>query len=206
MGTVDYIKRAWVLMKGDFGTLWGGIFLLKVLQASVGSTIPVLGGLVFYGVIMAGTMLVCLRAIRNQPYEFGDLFKGFDFFGEAFIAGIIVFFATFFAWLLCCLPGFFLAPFFFYPFAFIVDKKMSAMDAVKASWNLVAKDYGRHLTLYLLILLLNFLGFLACFVGVIFTSVLGTIALAVAYNDLVPSEEVLPIAEVVEGVPPENTF
>lgn len=205
MGPSDYIKRAWELMRKDFGILWGGIFLLNVLQTIVGSAVPLLGGLVFYGVVMAGTMIVSLRAARNQPYEFNDLFKGFDFFGEAFLAGIIVFFVTFLGWLMCCFPGFFITPFFFYPFAFIVDKKMTAIDAIKASWDLVSKDYGRHLTLFLLTILLNFVGLLICCIGIIFTSVIGTIALAVAYNDLVPSEEVPVVEEVVEVIPPENT-
>lgn len=206
MGPSDYIKRAWELMKGDFGVLWGGIFLLNVLNAIVGSVIPVLGSLVFYGVVMSGIMIVCLKALRNQPYEFNDLFKGFDYFGEAFIAGILASLATTIAWFLCCLPGLFLTPFFFYPFAFIVDKKMKAMDALKASWDLVAKDYGRHLTLFLLTILINTAGLLLCCVGLIFTSVLTTIALAVAYYDLVPSEEVPVIAEVIEVVPPQDTI
>lgn len=205
MSPFDYIKRAWELMQKDFGVLWGGIFLLNVLNAIVGSVIPVLGSMVFYGVVMSGTMIVCLRALRNQPYEFNDLFKGFDYFGEAFLAGVLAMLASLIAFLFCCLPSLFLAPFFFYPFAFIVDKKMKAMDALKASWNLVAKDYGRHLTLFFLILLLNIVGFLVCCIGVIFTSVLGTIALAVAYHDLVPSEEVPVVVEVIEVVPPEDT-
>ncbi|HEX2953337.1 MAG TPA: hypothetical protein VHR47_05060, partial [Bacillota bacterium] len=170
----QYIKEAWHIMQKDFGVFFGGILLLFLIIGA-GVVVP-FGNIILEGPAMVGIMLVSLRAIRQEPYEFGDIFKGFEYFGESVIASFLIFLVSLAGVLCCIIPAFFLAPFLFYPFAFIIDKKMTGMDAFKASWELVKKDYGRHFVLYLLIILLNLLGLLLCCVGVLFTSAIGTIA------------------------------
>lgn len=186
----QYIKKAWELMQADMGVFLGGILLLYLIITAI----P-FGGFFIQGPAMIGIMLVSLRALRGEPYEFGDIFKGFEYFVEAILASLLVMLVTLGAVLCCLIPVLFITPFLFYPYAFIVDKKMSGIDAFKASWDLVKRDYSRHLVLWIWIILINCVGLLFCCIGVYFTSALTTIALAVAYNDLVPKEEAPAVAE-----------
>lgn len=205
MDPSQYIKKAWNIMQNDFGVFFGGTILLYLIIFAA-SIIP-FGGIVLKGPAMVGIMYVSLRALRNEPYQFGDIFKGFDFFGESAIASLLIFLialvATIASILCCFVPLLFVAPFLFYPYAFIIDKKMSGISALQASFELVKKDYGRHLVLCILIILLNLVGLLLCCVGIIFTAAIATVAMAVAYNDLVPKEEA-PV--VVEPMATENPF
>lgn len=192
MATSGYVKQAWTVMTSDLGVLWGGFLLMRFMVMLSGVVVP-LGGLLVYGPVQIGLMYVALQALRSEPYTFSDLFKGFDYFIDGLVLHLLISLISFFAWLCCLLPGFFLTPFFFYPFAFVIDKKMTATEAFKASWDLVSQNYSKHFVLFLLMILLNIIGLLMCCVGSFFTSVLTTIMVAVVYNDLVPREGVTPI-------------
>ena len=182
----QYISKAWNLVQSDLGVFLGGVLLMML----IGGAFPIL----LMGPAMVGIMYVSLRALRGQPYEFSDLFKGFDFFGESIIAFLLVLPISLSAAFCCVIPVLFIYPFLLYPYAFVVDKKMSGVDAFKASWNLVKADYGRHLVFFLLMVFWNLIGILLCCVGVFVTSAVMTVAVAVAYNDLVPKEEETSVA------------
>lgn len=79
---VECIKQAWELVKPRYW-LFLGIALVGML---IGSMVPL--GLLM-GPMMCGIYLSYFTARRNQPFEFGLLFKGFDYFGPSVIATLL---------------------------------------------------------------------------------------------------------------------
>ena len=76
------LKEGWNLIKGHYW-LFLGMSLVAML----------LGGLVPFGIIlgplMCGIYLSLFQLRRGERVEFGNLFKGFDYFGESVIATLI---------------------------------------------------------------------------------------------------------------------
>lgn len=78
---VECIKEGWALIKDQYW-LFFGISLVGIL---IGGTVPV----VLMGPMMVGIFLCLLQRQRQQPVEFGTLFKGFDYFVQGLIVALI---------------------------------------------------------------------------------------------------------------------
>ncbi|MEO7970024.1 MAG: hypothetical protein ABI698_01900 [bacterium] len=76
------IKAGWNLIKNQYW-LFVGITVVGIL---VGSVVP-FG--ILLGPMMCGIYLALFKTKRGQPIEFGDLFKGFDYFGDSLIATLL---------------------------------------------------------------------------------------------------------------------
>ncbi len=76
------IKAGWNLIKNQYW-LFVGITVVGIL---VGSVVP-FG--ILLGPMMCGIYLTLFKTKRAQPIEFGDLFKGFDYFGDSLIATLL---------------------------------------------------------------------------------------------------------------------
>ena len=79
---IECIKAGFELIRSQYW-LFLGIILVGVI---IGSVVP-LG--ILMGPMMCGIYLALFKTRRGQPIEFGTLFKGFDYFGDAVIATLI---------------------------------------------------------------------------------------------------------------------
>lgn len=79
---IECIKGGWALIKDQYW-LFVGITVVGML---IGSAIP-LG--ILLGPMMCGIYLSLLQKRRGSPVEFGNLFKGFDNFGQSVIATLL---------------------------------------------------------------------------------------------------------------------
>jgi len=79
---IECIKEAWALIKDQYW-LFVGICLVGLL---VGSAVP-LG--ILMGPMMCGIYMIFFKRMRNEPFEFGLLFKGFDYFGPSLVATLL---------------------------------------------------------------------------------------------------------------------
>lgn len=75
---VECIKEGWALIKDQYW-LFFGISLVGIL---IGGAVPI----VLMGPMMVGIFLCLFQRQRNEPVEFGLLFKGFD----QFVPGLVV--------------------------------------------------------------------------------------------------------------------
>lgn len=80
---VEYLQEAWSRVKPQYG-LFLGITAVGML---LGSVAP-LG--ILLGPMFCGIYLCYRRQALGQPIAFDMLFKGFDYFGEAFIASLLM--------------------------------------------------------------------------------------------------------------------
>jgi hypothetical protein len=76
------IKAGWNLIRNQYW-LFVGITVVGIL---VGSVVP-FG--ILLGPMMCGIYLALFKTKRGQSIEFGDLFKGFDYFGDSLIATLL---------------------------------------------------------------------------------------------------------------------
>jgi hypothetical protein len=79
---VECIKAGWELIRSQYWLFVG----MTVVGILIGSVVP-LG--ILMGPMMCGIYLALFQTRRGQPIEFGLLFKGFDYFGDAVIATLI---------------------------------------------------------------------------------------------------------------------
>jgi hypothetical protein len=79
---MECIKGGWELIRSQYWLFVG----MTVVGIIIGSVVP-MG--ILMGPMMCGIYLALFQTRRGQPIEFGLLFKGFDYFGDAVIAGLI---------------------------------------------------------------------------------------------------------------------
>jgi hypothetical protein len=77
---------------------------------------------------------------------------------------------------------------FFFIYPLIVERKMTGMQAVRASLRAARGNFGGVLGLTILTMLLTWVGLLACYVGAIFVTPIHFAAVAVAYRKVFPGE------------------
>ena len=75
---VECIKEGWALIKDQYWLFLG----LTIVAMLLGGAVPI----VLLGPMMVGLFLCLLEKMGNRPFEFGLLFKGFDYF----VPGLVV--------------------------------------------------------------------------------------------------------------------
>ena len=78
---MECIKEGWALIKEDYWLFFG----ITIVGLLIGGLIPI----VLLGPMMVGIFLSFQERQRNQPVEFGLLFKGFDQFVAGLVATVI---------------------------------------------------------------------------------------------------------------------
>jgi len=81
-GVLDYFSQGRELIKGQYWFFFG----ITVVGILLGSLAP-LG--ILMGPMMCGIFICFQKQIRNEEVKFEDLFKGFDYFLESFLATLI---------------------------------------------------------------------------------------------------------------------
>ena len=140
------------------------------------------------GALIAGFHIFTMKKLMGRNAEFGDLFKGFNFFVPALVASLLIGIFTFAGTLLCIIPGLVVAAMYKFTYLFIVDKRMDFWPAMQASHAVVKNDYFGFTMFLLLAFLVNILGFICCIVGLFVTIPLTFAAITIAYKELVGFE------------------
>lgn len=79
---IECIKEAYALVRDQYW-MFVGICAVGLLVASA---VPFW---ILMGPMMCGIYLTLFKQMRNEPFEFGLLFKGFDFFGPSLVATLL---------------------------------------------------------------------------------------------------------------------
>ncbi len=77
----ECLKEGWAAIKDRYWLFLG----LSVVAMLIGGAVPI----VLIGPMMCGLYLCLFAQMRGQPVEFGDLFKGFDYFVQGLVAAAI---------------------------------------------------------------------------------------------------------------------
>jgi len=135
----DLMAQARVCLEGNWGL---AIAVLVVIQLiGLIGIIPCVGlivNLVIAGPILLGVRMFYLKIARQTEVEFGDAFAGFKYFGNAFVAFLLVMIFTLLWTLLFIIPGIIAS--FRYALTFFVladNPEMSGSDAIDRSMTLM---------------------------------------------------------------------
>jgi uncharacterized membrane protein len=139
-------------------------------------------GIGFFGAIMATglvTFILLLAAFYVQaafvsgsldiadgkPVGIGSFLRPPRHFGSVVIAALLVAIGTVVAGLLCVLPGLIFAFFSAYTIPYVIDRSLSPVDALKASFSTIKQHFGSALLAYLVVLAVGLVGGLVVCVG-----------------------------------------
>ncbi len=78
---MECIKEGWALIKDEYWLFFG----ISIVGLLVGSAFAI----VLMGPMMVGIFLCLQQRQRNQPVEFGTLFKGFDLFVQGLVVTVL---------------------------------------------------------------------------------------------------------------------
>ena len=167
----EALSKGWSLVTQDIGTWIGAILVAGIIAG------------VTFGIcsfpMAAGLTYMALKKVKTGKIEFGDLFKGFKWFGPFFVYFLIAGLASgitfglgglFFGF--CC---------YFVP-ALMVDRSMGFMDAIKESLKKFQENIGMTIVFVLVVSLVAGAGMIVIYIGALITYPLAMLAGAYAYN------------------------
>ncbi len=209
---VECFKEAWEIIKDQYWL----ILAITIVGLLIGSAVPI----VLVGAMMCGIYLVLFRKIDGYSIEFGDLFKGFDYFLPGLILSIVIMIPVFIMLFGMYVPiiavtltgqkmneselfSFFAAVFIgemifvllmvclhtllIFAFPLIVDRKLSAVNAIKTSSKAVWHNLSGIAGLMGVSCVVGIVGYLAFCIGIYFALPLIFTASAVAYRKIFPA-------------------
>jgi len=144
----------------------------------------------FQFLILLGTSILQLFVIRatlmimrGEPLDASKVMST-DRLGSYMVGAIIVGVLTFVGFILCILPGIAVGFFVLFWGYFLVDKGMSPIEAITASFNLVKDNLGPVFIFWLLTILITIAGAIVCGVGLIVAIPVVVIATGYMYKRL----------------------
>lgn len=177
----DILKRSWDIFTANIGPFIG-ITLIGSLAIFIINSVTMVGGSLLIGPFMLGLFRMALDASRGRKVEFADGFYGFNNFLPAFLVGLLVTIFTTIGAILCILPGLFVALIYWPVYCFLYDDRLDFWPAMEKSREFVMANLGQWALLFVVVIVLNLLGAMACGVGILITAPLCLIATAIAYD------------------------
>jgi hypothetical protein len=141
--------------------------------------------LVFLGISVLQLFVIraTLMIMRGEPLEPSKVMST-DRLGNYMLGAIIVGILTFVGFVLCILPGIAVGIFVLFWGYFLVDKNMSPIEAITASFNLVKDNFGTVIVFWLLTIVITIAGAIVCGVGLIVAVPVVVIATGYMYKRL----------------------
>jgi uncharacterized membrane protein len=137
------------------------------------------------GPIHASLVYMFLRRIRGQQIQLGDLFLGFNValvplvIGAVLVAALVTV-----GFVLCILPGIYLAVAYMFVMPLIIDKKLDFWPAMEVSRQVVHKQWWSMFLFALVMVLIACAGALLCGVGLVIAGPLIIAAMTYVYEDI----------------------
>ena len=181
-----YISQGWQMFRENIGEFTG--FSLIIFAVSLVTSFSQAGGSLLFSSIAAvlyvGYGIVAFRLLSGQAFEFGDFFRGFNYFLPLFLAALASTLLVGIG-LLLILPGIYLAVGYMFTTFLIIDYRMEFWQAMETSRKIITKNWFAFFGFALLLTLINLLGVLAIGIGLLVSIPVTACAAAIAYKDIV---------------------
>jgi uncharacterized membrane protein len=208
-GVGSSYTSAWQKLWKQFPVLLG-ITVIYLLISSAAAllqlAVPVLNSVFspVYSILLVnplgfGVAFAYLRAARDEPVKVEDMFAGFNNYGNVVVAGLLVNIIVVVGFMFLIVPGIILTcKLAFTPFL-VMDRKLTAIDAIKESWRLTGGHSGTVFLIMLLAIPITFVGCLCLGIGIIPAFMWIALAIASLYHSVSKLNQASP----QPGVPPE---
>ena len=104
---------------------------------------------------------------------------------KGLVAGILIGIFSGIGFIFCIIPGLVLAAAYSFTYLLIINKKMDFWPAMQASMDIVKQDWVGFVIFLFAMAIVNVIGVMACFVGVLVTMPITFAAVTVAYKEIV---------------------
>lgn len=136
----ECLAAGWSFLGANAGFLAGAVVMTSVMNSLlvlIAVTVPLVGSLVmlcFYGVVMGGFYLACLRRLRGEAVSPTDVFSGFTVaFAQLLLTGLVRGLLTQVSFCCLILPGVYLVIAWFFSVLLVADKRMFFWTAMELS-------------------------------------------------------------------------
>ncbi|MBI1247214.1 hypothetical protein GC197_05140 [bacterium] len=196
----DAVKKGWSIFSEQFLFLVGAVIVLIIVRTPADNLdkvvavmglrldpLTVIGISWVYGLFVAyptsmGFSWLLLRAARKEQLDVGNLFGAFQRnYLHCLLGGFLKTLILILGFLLLFIPGIYFAIKLSFVEYLLVDKKMSAPEAITKSWEMTSGKELEILVLGVLSFLLFIGGFLLCIVGVFLAVIWVQASFAVFY-------------------------
>ncbi len=167
------LTKGWETFTANAASLIVGLILVIILSmVTLGLAAPGL---------LVGYQKMCLRAVRGETPEIGDVFEGFQFFLPALIVAIVVGIAVSLGFILLIIPGLILAMLWAWVFWLMADGKEGLGDLLQESGEITKGDWVGVFVLMLVVGIVGMIGGVVPF-GSLVTTPITYCAMAHAYD------------------------
>ena len=132
--------------------------------------------------LMVGISRFNMKVIAGEKATFDDLFSGFSDFGSAWLMVIVMLPFLVVAFLLCYLPGIYLATAWMLSWNLLADKRGNFWECLEMGRQAVTAHWGWAFLLLIVAQIVAHLGLIACFVGFFATMPIYTLMISAAYR------------------------
>jgi hypothetical protein len=137
---------------------------------------------------VAGLYFMVLKRLRGERYSIGDAFAGFSHFPNLVVAGAATWVLLYGGLLLLIVPGLYAMGVTAFAPLVAIDQKCGGIEAVRISIEALKKQgfamFGLLFVTYVVVLA----GFLACCIGILFTTPLLYFVVALHYHAMFPPQ------------------
>ena len=147
---------------GNFSYDGGPGFVLRMILLAVVFLVVMFA----LQVLMAALAKGGLDVADGKSPALGELFEGWDK-TQVIVAAVLIAIATAVGFALCYLPGIIVAFLTSYTMYYVIDKQLSAVDAIKASLSFTTAHLGETILFFLLAAVVTAIGGILCGVGLL---------------------------------------
>jgi hypothetical protein len=181
------VKRGWALVMANLPVLAGATVLAWAIGVGLGF-LPVIGwaaGVLLGSILHGGVLYMFIRRIRGEDVQLGDMFAGFNIAPlPLLLAGLLCGALTAVGFVLCILPGIYLAVSYLFVLPLVIDKKLDFWPAMEVSRQVVTKYWWSMFLFVIVLILIVCAGALACGLGLIIAMPVVFAAAMYVYDDL----------------------
>ena len=204
----DVFDRSWTIFKSQFGLILGASVILFACYLPLACVAFIVFGalsgpqgqppphperlfgaffviwpilFLFDTWLQTGFAILMLKIGRGEPAEFSDLFSGGRFWPQVLLARFLMFVAVGIGELFCFIPGVIAALMFSQAMYLVVDQRQRGLESLRLSSTITNGNKLNILLLVLIMMVVSFLGQLACCIGTIPAFGLINLMWAVAY-------------------------
>ena len=148
--------------------------------------VPLALSMAVQGYFLGGMYRMALKQVGGEPPALGDLFLGTDAIPGLVLSSLLVGLATLLGYFCLIVPGVVLSGLFMFALPLVVDRRLSAVDALERSFQALKSQWLMAAAFHLVLALVSVLGIIACFVGLLLTIPIYPLGVAVLYRDFFP--------------------
>ncbi|MBI5816779.1 MAG: hypothetical protein HZB29_14350 [Nitrospinae bacterium] len=177
-----YLQEGWELFRAHAANMVVATLILVVVNAAA-NLVP-FASLLVAGPMTGGMFYVIMDLMEGKEFAPARMFDGFKLFVPMVLVSLLSMVFITAGFIALVIPGFLVAGWYLFPYLFVIDKGMGFWDAMEASRKI---GFENHLSVFLMALVLaiiNVIGAVALFVGLLVTIPVSFCATVAAYRHL----------------------